>query len=314
LLVAESVGKSFQHGLLARGAPVVALRDFSVIFNENEPRIIALAGQSGSGKTTAAQLVLGLARPTSGDVRYRGQALPRLSKRDQREFRREVQAVLQDPYGAFNPFYRVRHVFDVAARKFSIGSGAVDRAQAIGAALEFVGLDPSRVLNSYPHELSGGERQRLMIARAFLLRPRLIVADEPVSMVDASLRATILEIITRLKNEGISFLYITHDLSTAYHLADELIVLLDGETVERGPARSVIDDPQHSYTRLLVDSVPVPDPDVRWDEPATGGQASGDSGLDARSPAGAAPRAVSARALIFPFSLNTHQKGRRDAR
>jgi ABC-type oligopeptide transport system ATPase subunit len=133
-------------------------------------------------------------------------------------------------------------------------------------------------------------------------------------MVDASLRATILEIITRLKNEGISFLYITHDLSTAYHLADELIVLLDGETVERGPARSVIDDPQHSYTRLLVDSVPVPDPDVRWDEPATGGQASGDSGLDARSPAGAAPRAVSARALIFPFSLNTHQKGRRDAR
>jgi ABC-type oligopeptide transport system ATPase subunit len=108
-----------------------------------------------------------------------------------------------------------------------------------------------------------------MIARAFLLRPKLIVADEPVSMIDASLRASILDIIIRLnKDEGISFLYITHDLSTAYHIADELVVLLEGETVERGPARMVIDTPQHEYTKLLVDSVPVPDPDVRWTRPS----------------------------------------------
>jgi len=126
-----------------------------------------------------------------------------------------AQAVLQDPYGAFNPFYRVRHVFDVAARNFDVASAGAERQRAIEGALAYVGLDPDRFLDRFPHELSGGERQRLMIARAFLLRPKPIVADEPVSMIDASLRASILDIIIRLnKDEGISFLYITHDLST----------------------------------------------------------------------------------------------------
>jgi peptide/nickel transport system ATP-binding protein len=268
LLEAVGLGMSFRRGLLHRGASVDALRDFAVSFSDEEPRIVALAGQSGSGKTTAARLVLGLETPTAGEVFYRGQPLSGLHRGAWPAFRREVQAVLQDPYGAFNPVYRIRHVFQVATRKFAIGSTEAERTAAIGRALDFVGLDPGRVLLRYPHELSGGERQRLMIARALLLRPRLIVADEPVSMVDASLRASILEIIIRLRaEEGISFLYITHDLSTAYHIADELIVLLEGETVERGPARSVIDAPAHAYTRLLIDSVPVPDPDVRWDQP-----------------------------------------------
>jgi peptide/nickel transport system ATP-binding protein len=265
LLEAYAVGKTYGGRLFARRPPTVALRDFDLAFSEEQPRIVALAGQSGSGKTTAAQVVLGLVRSSRGDVRYRGRPLQNLSRAERREFRRDVQAVLQDPYGAFNPFYRVRHVFDVAARNFGIGSDDATRRRAIGDTLEFVGLDAGRVLNRFPHELSGGERQRLMIARAFLLRPKLIVADEPVSMIDASLRASILEIIIRLRREeGISFLYITHDLSTAYHIADELIVLLDGETVERGPSRTVIDTPAHAYTRHLIESVPVPDPDVRW--------------------------------------------------
>jgi ABC-type oligopeptide transport system ATPase subunit len=213
--------------------------------------------------------VLGLETPTAGEVFYRGQPLTGLHRSDWVAFRREVQAVLQDPYGAFNPVYRIRHVFNVASRKFGIGNTDAERATAIARSLDFVGLDPDRFLDRFPHELSGGERQRLMIARALLLQPRLIVADEPVSMVDASLRASILQIILRLKAEqGISFLYITHDLSTAYHIADELIILLDGEAVERGPARKVIDAPTHEYTRLLIDSVPVPDPDVRWGDPA----------------------------------------------
>ena len=132
-------------------------------------------------------------------------------------------------------------------------------------ALDYVGLDGQRVLGRYPHQLSGGERQRVMIARTLLLRPRLIIADEPVSMVDASIRANILEIIVRLKDtEGISVVYVTHDLSTAYHIADELLVLYRGQTVERGPTRTVIDQPQHSYTKILIGSVPVPDPKVRW--------------------------------------------------
>jgi peptide/nickel transport system ATP-binding protein len=264
LLEARSIGKTYGRGLLSSRPAITAVRDFSLEFIAEEPRIVALAGESGSGKTTAAQLTLGLTRPTTGEVRYRGRPLPGLGRTARRAFRRDVQAVLQDPYGAFNPFYRVRHVFDVAARNFQIAAGD-DRERAVADALDFVGLDAGRMLARYPHELSGGERQRLMIARAFMLRPKLIVADEPVSMIDASLRASILEIILRLRAEaGISFLYITHDLSTAYHIADELIVLLNGEVVERGASQQVIDAPTHPYTQRLVDSVPVPDPDVRW--------------------------------------------------
>jgi peptide/nickel transport system ATP-binding protein len=269
LLEARSLGKTFTGGFFARGEPTIALRDFDVSFDVDAAKIVAVAGQSGSGKTTASQLILGLSRPTSGDVLYRGRPIQHLGRAEKREFRRDVQGVLQDPFAAFNPFYRVSHVFDVAARNFEIGDDATARRAAIADSLEFVGLDPSRMLARFSHELSGGERQRLMIARAFLLRPKLIVADEPVSMIDASLRASILEIIIRLKSDaGISFLYITHDLSTAYHIADELLVLLDGATVERGPSRRVIDEPSHPYTRQLVDSVPVPDPQVRWSRPA----------------------------------------------
>jgi peptide/nickel transport system ATP-binding protein len=254
LLEAEGLGKTYRGGR-------EALRDFHLTVGADEAQIVALAGQSGSGKSTAAQLALGLITPSSGTIRHRGTDLARMRHDGRRRFRREVQAVLQDPFAAFNPFYRVRHVFDVVARNF----GVSDARRTIEEAVAFVGLDPDRVLGAFPHQLSGGERQRLMIARAWLLRPSLIVADEPVSMVDASIRSAILEVILRLRHEsGVSFLYITHDLSTAYHIADELIVLLDGETVERGPARTVIDAPQHPYTCRLIDSVPVPDPEVRW--------------------------------------------------
>jgi ABC-type oligopeptide transport system ATPase subunit len=244
---------------------VTALQDFSLEISVEEPRIVALAGESGSGKTTAAQIALGLVAPTRGTIAYRGTPLRRLRRDGRRRFRQEVQAVLQDPFAAFNPFYRVRHVFDVVVRNFDVGSTPAEAARRVEEAIEFVGLRPDRVLDAFPHQLSGGERQRIMIARACLLRPRLIVADEPVSMVDASIRAAILEVIVNLRQEsGISFLYVTHDLSTAYHVADDLLVLHAGETVERGAARAVIDDPQHEYTRRLVAAVPVPDPDVRW--------------------------------------------------
>jgi ABC-type oligopeptide transport system ATPase subunit len=244
---------------------VRALSEFSLEVHAEEARIVALAGESGSGKTTAAQIALGLVAPTRGAISYRGTPLRKLRREGRKRFRQEVQAVLQDPFAAFNPFYRVRHVFDVVVRNFDVGSTPAEAERRVGEAIEFVGLRPDRVLDAFPHQLSGGERQRVMIARACLLRPRLIVADEPVSMVDASIRAAILEVLVNLRQEsGISFLYVTHDLSTAYHVADDLIVLHEGATVERGPARAVIDAPQHEYTRRLVDAVPVPDPDVRW--------------------------------------------------
>jgi peptide/nickel transport system ATP-binding protein len=261
LLEARGVTKVYGGGLLGRGETVTALRDFSLELRADVPRIVALAGQSGSGKTTAAQIALGFVNPTSGEISYRGTPIRSLGRAARTRFRRDVQAVLQDPFAAFNPVYRIRHVFDVVVRNFRIE----DPRREVAEAIDYVGLDPGRVLDRYPHQLSGGERQRVMIARALLLRPRVIVADEPVSMVDASIRSTILDIILRLKRDaGISFLYVTHDLSTAYHIADEMLVLYEGETVERGDARVVIDDPQHDYTKLLIESVPIPDPDVRW--------------------------------------------------
>ncbi|MEN3284047.1 MAG: hypothetical protein V7607_5187 [Solirubrobacteraceae bacterium] len=265
LLEADRVTKVYRGGLLESREPVTALKDFSLVVSCDEARIVALAGQSGSGKSTAAQIALGFVRPTSGTIAFRGAPLPGLRRRARRRFRQEVQAVLQDPFTAFNPFYRVSHVFDVAARNFDLGDTPAAARTRVAETIEFVGLRPDRVLDAFPHQLSGGERQRVMIARACLLRPRLIIADEPVSMVDASIRSAILELIVNLRKESaISFLYVTHDLSTAYHIADELIVLHEGETVERGPARAVIDDPRHPYTRQLIESVPVPDPDVRW--------------------------------------------------
>lgn len=266
VLEARGVGKAYGRGLLRRQQEgPSALTGFSLRFAAGEATIVALAGQSGSGKTTAAQLLLGLISPTEGTIAYEGIDLARLGRAGRRRFRRDVQAILQDPYASFNPVYRVSHVFDVAARNLRVAAADADRRRLTGDALEYVGLDPAKVLRRYPHELSGGERQRVMIARALLLRPKVVVADEPVSMVDASIRSAILEIIVRLKQqEGISFLYVTHDLSTAYHIADELVVLHHGETVERGPAREVIESPKHPYTCRLISAVPVPDPSVRW--------------------------------------------------
>jgi peptide/nickel transport system ATP-binding protein len=155
-------------------------------------------------------------------------------------------------------------VFTTAIKQFDLAESKADARRLVGDSLEVVGLDAD-LLTKHPHQLSGGQRQRMMTARAFLFQPRLIVADEPVSMVDASLRATILSVMTRMRDElGVVFLYITHDLSTAYQVGDDIHILYRGDIVESGPTRQVIDNPQHSYSQLLVSSVPVPDPDVRW--------------------------------------------------
>jgi peptide/nickel transport system ATP-binding protein len=266
LLDVQNVTKSFGGGFLQRAAPAVALDHFTLTLPADEPRIVALAGESGSGKTTAARLVLGFLTPTSGEIIYRGTNVARMSRGQARIFRREVQAILQDPYEAYNPFYKVDHVLDVVVRKFHLARSQAEARRLIGAALEFVGLRVSETLGKYPHQLSGGQRQRLMIARAFLLKPRVIVADEPVSMVDASIRSMILDLMVQLKRDvGVSFLYITHDLSTAYQIGDEIIVLHRGRVVEHGNAQQVIDHPHHSYTQLLVNSIPIPDPDIRWE-------------------------------------------------
>ena len=265
LLQVENVTKIY-GGDGSQAKANVALDGFSLTIDGETPRITTIAGESGSGKTTLANLVLGFLTPTTGQVRYRGQSIHALSKQAWFAYRQEIQAIFQNPFEVYNPFYKVDHVFNFAMRKFKLARSPGREKAMIEEALEVVGLRPAEILGRYPHELSGGQRQRLMIARAFLLKPRLIVADEPVSMIDASLQARILDIFELLKNEyAISFLYITHDLSTAYQISDDIYVLYLGSVMEHGNIDSVMQRPEHPYTQLLLSSIPVPDPDVRWE-------------------------------------------------
>jgi peptide/nickel transport system ATP-binding protein len=218
-----------------------------------------------------ARMVLGLEQPSSGQVLYRNTPLTALSGKEARRYRREVQAIFQDPYGSFNPFYKVDRTLAQPLVQFGLATERRTIYARMEEACAAVGLKASEILGRFPHELSGGQRQRLMVARALLLRPRLIVADEPVSMVDASLRMSILGNMQALKNEhNISIIYITHDLATAYHVSDYVLVLHEGRIVEAGPPDEVIEQPAHPYTQTLVSVIPWPDPDRGWGDLRTG--------------------------------------------
>ncbi len=264
LLEARDVSKVFGGGMLHK-AETVALRDFSFAIDADQPSVTAVVGESGSGKTTLVRMLLGISPPTSGHVLYRGRDLQQLHGRERKAFLTDVQAIFQDPFEAFNPFYKVDHVLELPIRSFGLARSRKDRRALMAESLAAVGLRTEETLGRYPHQLSGGQRQRLMVARALLLRPRLIIADEPVSMVDASLRATILGSLLKLNREfGISVVYITHDLTTAYQISDDIIVLYRGAIAEAGDVQLVVGDAEHPYTRLLVDSIPLPDPDLPW--------------------------------------------------
>jgi peptide/nickel transport system ATP-binding protein len=256
LIELREVSKSFASGVLGRERKV-ALEPISFTIDADRPGIIAVVGESGSGKTTLARLLLGLVEPSEGQVQYQGGDLRRLPAAGRRDFRRDVQAIFQDPYEVYNPFYRVDHVLTTPVRKFRLARSKAARRELIEQALGAVGLQADEILGRYPHQLSGGQRQRIMVARALLLRPRLIVADEPVSMVDASLRATILGSLRKLHEAlGISIIYITHDLATAYQIADTILVLYRAAVVEAGDVELVVKDPRHPYTQLLIASIP----------------------------------------------------------
>jgi oligopeptide/dipeptide ABC transporter ATP-binding protein len=264
LLEAQNVTKIFDSGLLSK-SHTVAVDEISLAINEAKPSITAIAGESGSGKTTLARLLLGVVQPTDGSILFRGKSLVKMDRHDRKDFRRQVQAIFQDPFEVYNPFYKVDQVLTTPIHKFRLANSREEAQQRIEESLQLAGLRPEDTLGRYPHQLSGGQRQRIMVARALLLNPKVILADEPVSMVDASLRATILESLMKLKNErGISLVYITHDLTTAYQISENIYILYRGSVAEVGSVENVIKDPQHPYTRLLVSSIPLPDPDIRW--------------------------------------------------
>ena len=265
LLEARRVTKTFGKSGLIKKKDTVALEDISLYINANPPSITGIAGESGSGKTTLARLLLGFITPESGEVLYKGKDLQKMSRDERLAFRREVQVILQDPFEVYNPFYKVDHVLTTPINKFHLADSRSEALKLIEDALEAIGLHPAETIGRYPHQLSGGQRQRIMVARALLIKPRIILADEPVSMVDASLRATILESLRKMNREfGISLLYISHDLTTTYQISDNIIVLYQGAMVEAGDVELVIKNPKHPYTQLLIASIPLPDPDRKW--------------------------------------------------
>jgi peptide/nickel transport system ATP-binding protein len=267
LLELRHVSRVFGGGGMFGQPAVIALKDFSLTIDDHQPSVVAVVGESGSGKTTMARLLLGLESPSSGQVLYRGTDLQKLGGRAWKEFRRNVQAIFQDPFGVYNSFYKVDHVLTTPLRKFKLAGSRDEERRMIEQALLAVGLRPEDTLGRYPHQLSGGQRQRTMVARTLLLRPRVIVADEPVSMIDASLRVTVLGNLLQLKRQfGISLIYITHDLTTAYQISDWIVVLYRGQVVEEGDPEQIVNRPRHAYTRLLIRSIPEPDPEQPWAE------------------------------------------------
>lgn len=249
----------------SRRRSVVAVDDVSFGLPADKPTLLTIVGESGSGKTTLARNLLGLTRPTSGTIFYRGKNIQLMSGQEWLTYRREVQPVFQDPYATYNPFYRVDRVLKVPLKKFKLSDAKSQADDLIDAALRAVDLRPGDVRGRYSHQLSGGERQRIMLARIYLIRPKLILADEPVSMIDASLRTLFLNILLDFRDQyGISCVHITHNLATAYYLGGEIMIMCRGRIIERGNMDVVLADPKHPYTQLLVESVPSPDPANRW--------------------------------------------------
>jgi oligopeptide/dipeptide ABC transporter ATP-binding protein len=225
--------------------------------------LLALVGESGCGKTTTAQAVLRMIDPAAGSIRFQGRDITRLGMRDLRPLRRRMQIVYQDPYESLDPRLRVRATVEEPLLIHGIGSKA-ERAERVGDALTRAELSPPDLfLDRFPHELSGGQRQRVAIAAALVLEPQLLVADEPVSMLDVSVRAGVLRLLDGLRETGLGILMITHDLSTAARFADRIAVMYLGRIVEEGSAADIVGNPQHPYTRALLSVVPRRDPRER---------------------------------------------------
>jgi oligopeptide/dipeptide ABC transporter ATP-binding protein len=223
--------------------------------------MLALVGESGCGKTTTAQAVLRLVDPVSGSIRFDGRDLVPLGSRDLRPLRRRIQVVYQDPYESLDPRFRVRAVVEEPLLIHGLGGSKAERADRVRDALQRVELSPPELyLDRFPHELSGGQRQRVAIAAALVLEPDVLVADEPVSMLDVSVRAGVLNVLDGLRREGLAILMITHDLSTAARFAQRIAVMYLGRIVEEGTAATVVRNPQHPYTKALLSVVPRRDP------------------------------------------------------
>jgi ABC-type oligopeptide transport system ATPase subunit len=248
------------------GGFTYALRKVSFELKQGE--VISLIGESGSGKTTLGKIILRLERPTSGTVTLDGTDIATYSQRGLREYYRHVQGVFQDPFSSYNPIYRADRVFELVRDVYFAHMPDKDWNDKIDAALHAVALNPGDVLGKYPHQLSGGQQQRLLIARALLLDVRVLVADEIISMLDASTRVDVLNLLVTLKRAGLAIVFITHDLSLGNYVSDRTIILRHGAIMELGATERVFGNPQHDYTRMLLTA--VPELRKKWEHAALG--------------------------------------------
>lgn len=250
----------FQTLTSRRDIFVKAVDDVNLFVKKGE--VLGLVGESGSGKTTTGRLLLRLAEPTDGKILYKGKDISRLSMRELKPLRREMQIIFQDPFESLDPRMLIRDIVAEPLRIQRVAKNEAELTERVKQILREVEMvPPEEFMLRYPHELSGGQRQRVAVARAFVLDPEFIVADEPVSMLDVSIRAEILNLmLTLVQKRGASFLYITHDLALARHMCDRIAVMYLGKIVELGETDTVINQPLHPYTKALIAAVPVPDP------------------------------------------------------
>ncbi|MCS7250979.1 MAG: ABC transporter ATP-binding protein [Anaerolineae bacterium] len=253
MLALESVSKIYRVGVLGLGK-LTAVSEVS--FEIGEKEIVALIGESGSGKSTIGKMILRLIPPTSGTIRFEGKDIFSLKGKAVKEYYRKVQGVFQDPFASYNPIFKADRIFTMIREEFFPEISRPQWERKLEEALRAVGLNPPDVLGKYPHQLSGGQLQRFLIARALLLDIRLLVADEIISMLDASTRVDVLNLLAELRDRGLSILFITHDLSLGHYISDRSVVLYKGRIVEMGSTERIYSRPLHPYTEMLMASVP----------------------------------------------------------